>query len=116
MRAHADYVYRNRDDSLRVRLFQRETGRWDYDVFHPNGAIKTYSEGAGDNFATKRDALAEAIYQYGKLTPITTTGAIADKAWYAKQQQTTQGHATKKSPAQLDREIKRALGSRGRRK
>lgn len=109
MRAHADYVYRNRDDSLRVRLFQRETGRWDYDVFHPNGAIKTYSEGAGDDFATKRDAIAEAIYQYGKITPITVADAVADKTWYANQQRTTRAHATKKSPAQLDAEITEVL-------
>jgi hypothetical protein len=111
MRKHADYVYRNRDDSLRVRVFQRETGRWDFDVFYPSGAIKTYSEGAEDNFASKREALAEANYQHDKLTPITVTSTITDKAWYAKQQKRLprEHHATKKSPTQLDREIIDAL-------
>ena len=85
MRRHADYIYRNRNDSLRVRVFRRESGRWDYDVFHPTGAITTYSERAADDFATKRDALAEARYQYGALRPITVTGSVTDRTWYVKQ-------------------------------
>ena len=85
MRKHADYIYRNQDDSLRVRVHRKESGRWDYDVFYPSGSIKTYSDGAGDDFASKRDAIAEAIYQHGPLRPISVTGHVVDAAWFAKQ-------------------------------
>ena len=36
-RRHADYVYRNADDSVRVRIF-RNLGRWDFDTFRRDGS------------------------------------------------------------------------------
>jgi hypothetical protein len=84
MSRHADYVYRNQDDTLRVRVHRRENGHWDYDVFLPNGDIKSYSEDAGDDFYTKRDAVAEANYQYGPLRSIAVKGNVVDDEWYAR--------------------------------
>jgi len=111
-RKHTDYVYRNKDDSIRVRIFQRENGRWDYDAFYPSGSVKTYSDEAGDNFSTKRAALAEANYQHGPLRAITSLGGVTDVAWYRKHQRPDQHHATtKKTPAQLDAEIAEALAA-----
>lgn len=83
-RRSADYVYRNADDSRRVRVFRRESGRWDYDVFYPLGKTATYSEEAGDDFPTKRAAIAQASEEHGPLFPIATSGQVVDKAWYAK--------------------------------
>lgn len=113
-RKHIDYVYRNKNDALRVRVFQRENSRWDYDVFYPSGSIKTYSDEAGDNFANKRAALAEANYQHGPLRPIAAEGGVTDTAWYRKNQHPThptRHHATRKTSTQLDREIADALSS-----
>ena len=84
MRKHADYVYRNDDDSLRVRVFRRENGRWDYDVFDPFRDMETFSVEAGDDFRTKREALAWASRTHGPLYPITVGDSVVDKAWYAK--------------------------------
>jgi hypothetical protein len=84
-RKHADYVYRNSDDSLRVRIQRKENGRWDYDVFYPSGDIRTFSADAGDEFGSKRDALANAILQHGALVPIAVTRSVVDAAWFAKQ-------------------------------
>lgn len=82
-RKNPDYVYRNGEDSLRVRVFRRENDRWDYDVFYPSGKIVTYSEAAGDDFRTKRDALERANEENGFLSPVVTEGSVVDKAWYA---------------------------------
>lgn len=84
MRKHADYIYRNTNDSVRVRVHRRDSGRWDYDVFYTSGTVKTYSDEAGDDFATKRDALAEARHQHGTLKPIAVRGSVTDDAWFAK--------------------------------
>jgi hypothetical protein len=106
-RRHADYVYRNKRDSLRVRLHRRENGRWDYDVFQPSGAIATYSDEAGDDFATKRDALAAATAQHGPLRAIAVQGNVVDDAWRSR---ASRVHgAAKKTPSQLDREIAETL-------
>lgn len=83
-RKFADYVYRNHDDSMRVRVFRRDNGHWDYDAFLANGDIKTFSTDAGDDFRTKRDALADARHWYGKLTAIVVEGFV-DNAWFVKQ-------------------------------
>lgn len=83
-RKHADYVYKNSDDSLRVRVYRRDDGRWDYDAFFPNGDIRTFLSD-GDDFASKRDAVANALVQHGPLRPIAVEGVIVDAAWFAKQ-------------------------------
>lgn len=108
---HADYIYRNKHDSLRVRVHRRESGRWDYDVFYPSGKIATYSDEAGDDFATKRDALAEAKEQHGPLYAIAVEGNVTDSAWYRRASKRARTHgSTKKTPAaQLEREIADAL-------
>lgn len=107
----ADYVYRNQRDTIRVRIFQRESGRWDYDVFLPNGDIKTFSEDS-DDFRTKRDALSWAATQYGPLKSINPEGSVVNDAWRrrAASAASSGAHgARKKTPAQLDREIAEAL-------
>ena len=111
-RKHADYIYRNKHDSLRVRVHRRESGRWDYDVFYTSGKIATHSDEAGDDFATKRDALTEAKEQHGPLHAIAVEGNVTDPAWYRRASERTPVHSTvsKKTPAaQLDREIATVL-------
>jgi len=53
---HTDLIFRNAMDTRRVRIFRRESGRWDYDVFTKGRAIETYSTEAGDDFATRAAA------------------------------------------------------------
>lgn len=108
-RKHADYIYRNKDDTLRVRVHRRLSGRWDYDVFYPSGAISIYSDGAGDDFASKREALAEANFQIGPLRPITVEVNVTDAAWYRKHRRPERDHATRKTKAQLERDIATTL-------
>lgn len=54
----ADYVYKNQDDTIRIRIHHQDLG-WDYDVFHRYGDIENYSDEAGDIFKTKKDAKIE---------------------------------------------------------
>lgn len=116
IRRAADYVYRNKGDTLRVRVHRKESGRWNYDVFHPSGSITSYSHEAGDDFKTKRNALAEASYHHGPLTPIATEGTVVDAAWYRTNRRSERDHATrKKTSAQLDAEIAAALAARSTR-
>ena len=106
---HADYVYRNVDDSVRVRVRRRDGDRWDYDVFYPD-AIETYSEEAGDDFASKRAALADANRRHGPLRPIATAGTVVDDAW---RRRAASRSAQRKTGAQLDAEIAEALAEKG---
>jgi len=110
-RKHADYVYRDRHDSLRVRVHRRLNGRWDYDVFYPSGKITTYADEAGDDFATKRDAVAEANSQHGPLHAIAVEGNVVDAAWYRRASESSRSHSSlrKKTSSQLDREVAAAL-------
>lgn len=66
-RQHADYVYSNKDDTIRVKIFQRESGEWDYDVFEKSkgGFSYTFSTEAGDIFRTKKEALDDAKREFG---------------------------------------------------
>ncbi len=113
-RTHADYVYRNQHDSLRVRVHRKENGRWDYDVFYPSGKIEVYSVEAGDDFVTKRNALAEANAQHGPLHAIAGAGNVVDAAWYRRASAPARSHSTRKTAAQLTREITTALAARDR--
>lgn len=102
-RKHADYIYRNKQDTLRIRVHRRANGRWDYDVFYPSGKIATYSDEAGNDFATKRDTVDEANEQHGPLRAIAVEGNVTDPAWHQRASKLPQAHATKKTPAaQLD--------------
>lgn len=71
-RKYSDYVYATADDSIRVRIFQRGSGRWDFDMFHrERSLISTFSADAGDDFRTKKEALAEARRMFPGLEIIT---------------------------------------------
>jgi len=65
----ADYVYKNQSDSVRVRIHKQEFG-WDYDAFHKNGDLSTFSDDAGDIYSTKREAKKDAEAVYGKMISI----------------------------------------------
>ena len=73
---HADYVYRNQDDTIRFRIFRRQgqeyrDGKnegWDADIFMKSGAVKTYCvDAACSNFRTKADMKRELEREYGSL-------------------------------------------------
>ena len=65
----ADYVYRNADDTRRVRIFKRENGRWVFDVFSRDGSIETSSNHAED-YGRKIDARDAAVDVIGPLVSI----------------------------------------------
>ncbi|KKN67740.1 hypothetical protein LCGC14_0458880 [marine sediment metagenome] len=62
-----DYVYKNNDDSIRIRIYQRDSNEWDYDTFNKDGSFENFAEDSGDAFSLKRDAKKYAESQYGKL-------------------------------------------------
>jgi len=65
----SDYVYRNANDTQRVRILQRENGRWVFDVFSRDGAIEASSDYAED-YGRKVDAKSAAVERVGSLTSI----------------------------------------------
>jgi hypothetical protein len=58
---HADLVFRNAADTRRFRVYRRESGRWDYDVFTKGRDVETYSAEAGDDFPTRAAAKWHAL-------------------------------------------------------
>jgi hypothetical protein len=68
-RRHADYVYRNVDDTRRVRIFKRESGRWAFDLFERDGGVAASSDSAED-YDRKVDAKNAAIEAVGTLVSI----------------------------------------------
>ena len=59
---HSDLIFRNALDNRRVRIFRRDSGRWDYDVFTKGRSdVETYSTEAGDDFATRAAAKWHAL-------------------------------------------------------
>lgn len=62
-----DYVYKNKDDSIRIRIYKRDSNEWDYDIFHKDGKFENFAENAGDAFSHKRTARLDAEKEYGKL-------------------------------------------------
>lgn len=68
-RRHADFVYRNTNDTARVRILKRDSGRWVFDVFQRDGSIATSSDDAED-YPRKRDAKKRAVEVVGRLVPI----------------------------------------------
>jgi len=69
----SDYVYRNHDDSIRIRIFCRARGKWDFDVFEKSngGHVATHClDGATSFFKRKKDALTEAANVFGELMSI----------------------------------------------
>ena len=71
-----DYVYKNTDDSVRIRIFKRinDTNEtlWDFDVFTKadRNTIGSAIRGTGSACHTKRCAKEQAEWQYGKLKSI----------------------------------------------
>src|SRR5262249_11510282 len=57
----ADLIFRNAEDTHRVRVFRRDSGRWDYDVFTKGRGVETYSTEAGDDFRTRAAAKWHAL-------------------------------------------------------
>lgn len=72
----ADYVYRNKDDDRRVRIFKRDNGTWDMDEFRrwPKGgwSMTTWTSDATDPFPTLKEARATAEDRIGQLTSLQT--------------------------------------------
>ena len=66
---HTDWVYSNKDDTVRVRVFKRSGGWWDYDVFKKSkgGYSHTFSTESADTFRTKKEALTWANKEFGPL-------------------------------------------------
>lgn len=70
-----DYIYHNASDTVRVRIFKRDHGAWDFDVFKRGGwnrprEVWTYSCEAGDYPRSKRDAKQIVEREFGALTSI----------------------------------------------
>ena len=67
----ADYVFRDRTDQRRVRLFRRDEG-WDFDVFErePRAVWNYTSKMAESPFLTRREAKQVALDLVGPLTSI----------------------------------------------
>ena len=72
----SEYIYKNSDDTVRVKVFSRDTAlgtEWDFDVFTKTDDgfdVTTFSEEAGDLFVLRRDGKEEAEHQFGKLKSI----------------------------------------------
>jgi len=67
----ADYVYKNKDDSIRVRLFNRG-GWWDADIFFKDKSFSdknpiNWSNSVGDKLKKKDEMKAQIEEEYGKL-------------------------------------------------
>lgn len=78
----ADYIYKNKDDTIRIKILKHGASLWDYDVFNKNGDFETFSEEAGDIFSTKRAAKAWAEKEYGKLISLGNIEAVTE-GWNA---------------------------------
>lgn len=83
----AEYIYRNTDDTIRVRIFKREfedMGRmkshWDIDVFDRDqgGYTKSVCIEGACIFDMKRDAKNYADENYGPLTSIQPKKYVTD--------------------------------------
>lgn len=82
-RKYSEYVYKNTDDQIRVKIFKRCEDRhftceWDADVFFRNGDVTTFSHNAGDYFYSKREAKEYYTNLYGKLTSIQPVDTITN--------------------------------------
>jgi hypothetical protein len=76
MRKHADYIYRNKRDTIRVRIFKQIDNEekligWDYDFTSKHdGRIRCQSDGSADLFDKKSEALEAANRAFGPLKAI----------------------------------------------
>lgn len=77
-----DSVYRNQDDTVRLRVFRREGKRWDFDTFSvTEGFVETFSCESTNDFPTKKAALAYIKTQWGALVRINPENIVA--GWVA---------------------------------
>ena len=66
-----DYIYKNSDDTIRVKLYKRDTGKWDADVWFRDGRDNiAFGADMAEVFAVKRDAKSEIEITYGALISI----------------------------------------------
>ena len=72
----ADYVYRNADDTVRYRIFQRHEASdnpkpWDFDIFKKESDdVYTYSLEAGEYLSHKRVAKKHIEDQHESIFPL----------------------------------------------
>ena len=69
---YSDYIYRNKDDTIRVKIFKRQEKYWDADVFFRNNSEKdyTWSPEMADRIFTKNEMKKEMERLHGKLFPM----------------------------------------------
>lgn len=74
----SDYVYRNRNDTLRFNITRYGT-HWNYYVFdRRKQAMISFAEEAGAFFRTKRDALDDIRTTYGAMVSINPKGRVTE--------------------------------------
>ena len=81
MSKKADYVYRNSDDTVRVRIYrQEEVTGWDFDVVRKDGTAdwSHCSLGALGYFQTKKEAKQAAEELNGTLTPFNNVQTLME--------------------------------------
>ena len=74
-----DYIYHNKSDSIRVRIFKRKERFWDADIFYRDGVYETVSVELADvPGITKRevkeaveDYLGMSLFLYNKVDSVT---------------------------------------------
>ena len=81
-RKYTEYVYKNNDDSIRIKIFKQcECGdvEWDADVFFKiDDSSTTFSHDVGDYFYSKREAKEYYTGLYGNLKSIQPIDTITN--------------------------------------
>lgn len=82
MSNRADYIYRDKGDQVRFKIFKRYNDHfgteWDYDVFVKRGDIETYSDIAGDYFRTKKEAKADIECVFGEIVSLGSIETVTE--------------------------------------
>ena len=75
----SDYVYKNKGDTIRIRIFKKDLNNWDFDIFKKgvSEVITCGVEGA-TSFDTKRTAKAEAVALLGSLYSINPENTVTE--------------------------------------
>ena len=68
----SDYIYKNKADTIRVKIFQAETmfNEWNVDIFDRRSGdldVTTFSVEFGDYFNTMRDAKEWIVSEFGEV-------------------------------------------------
>lgn len=78
-----DYVYRNKPDTKRVKIFKvcdddnNKLFYWDVDIWDGPNSVRTYSE-CGDCFRTKKEAKIYAVEECGELVSLGNIEMVTD--------------------------------------